>query len=118
MRNMSFAMTAEAILAQTKTVTRRLANTWRKLKPGDLVQPVRKAMGLKKGAKVEKLGPPIEVVRVDVETLWSITWEFDGAQREGFPALTNAQFCNMFMRHYGCGPDAGVRRIEFRYLEE
>ena len=47
MRNMSFAMTTEAVRNQTKTVTRRFG--WWFLKPGDMVQPVEKAMGLRKG---------------------------------------------------------------------
>jgi len=45
MRNMSFAMTTNQILAQTKTVTRRFG--WWNLKTGDVVQPVKKTMGLK-----------------------------------------------------------------------
>ena len=38
MRRMSFALTTDQILSQTKTVTRRFG--WEKLKPGDVLQPV------------------------------------------------------------------------------
>jgi len=49
-RNMSFAMTTKQVRNQTKTVTRRFG--WWFLKAGDIVQPVEKAMGLKKGEKI------------------------------------------------------------------
>lgn len=52
-RNMSFSMTTEQIRNRTKTVTRRLG--WEFLKPGDVVNAVVKAMGLKPGEKVERL---------------------------------------------------------------
>lgn len=47
MRNMSFALTTDQILAGTKTVTRRLG--WLRLQPGDHLRPVRKCMGLRPG---------------------------------------------------------------------
>ena len=50
-RNMSFAMTTEQVRNQTKTVTRRQG--WRFLNAGDILQPVVKGMGLKKGEKKE-----------------------------------------------------------------
>jgi len=53
MRNMSFAMTTDAVIARTKTVTRRTG--WKFLKRGDLIRPMRKTMGLKKGEKIEPL---------------------------------------------------------------
>lgn len=53
MRNMSFMLTPDQILNQTKTVTRRLG--WATLKPGTLVRAVRKCQGLKKGEKIEAL---------------------------------------------------------------
>ncbi len=53
---MSFRLTAEQMRARTKTVTRRLG--WSSLKPGDIVQPVEKAQGLRKGEKVVKSGGP------------------------------------------------------------
>jgi len=42
MRNMSFALTTNQVLEQTKSVTRRFG--WKFLKAGDLVQPVLKSM--------------------------------------------------------------------------
>lgn len=56
MRRMSFMLTKEQVLNQTKDVTRR--NGWAFLKPGDLIQPVEKCMGLKKGEKQVLLGGP------------------------------------------------------------
>ncbi|GAJ06145.1 unnamed protein product, partial [marine sediment metagenome] len=73
MRNMSFSLTKTHILNQTKTVTRRQG--WTFLKPGDLLQPVEKCMGLKKGERVKKLGCPIRVVSVDRQPLHLITPE-------------------------------------------
>ncbi len=59
-RNMSFSMTTAQFRARTKTVTRRLG--WWNLKPGDVIMGVEKAMGLKKGEKVKRLGR-IRIVR-------------------------------------------------------
>ena len=69
-RNMSFAMTKPQFLNRTKTVTRRLG--WGFLKPGDVVMGVEKAMGLKKGEKVRKLGL-IRIVSIRSEPLSAIT---------------------------------------------
>jgi hypothetical protein len=49
MRLMSFALTEQQILDGTKDVTRRLG--WLFLKRGDLIRPVRKCMGLKRGER-------------------------------------------------------------------
>lgn len=84
MRNMSFAFTEEAIREQRKTVTRRLG--WRFLKVGDLVQPVRKTMGLGKGGHIEKIGSPIQILRVDREPLSALGKSgFAETTKEGFP---------------------------------
>jgi len=112
MRNMSFAMTTDAILEQRKTVTRRFG--WRHLKPGELVQPVRKAMGLKKGEKVERLGSPIRIISTRREPLNAIT--ADDVVKEGFPGWMPAQFVDMLCEHYGCEPQAICTRIEFEYV--
>lgn len=64
-RNMSFAMTMPQILDETKVVTRRFG--WWFLKPGERVWAVKKAMGLKKGEKIERLRQ-IEIVSVRKET--------------------------------------------------
>lgn len=67
MRHMSFALTTEQVRARTKTVTRRVR--WLFAKPGDIVQPVVKGQGLKKGETVEKIGAPIRFVSVRREPL-------------------------------------------------
>ena len=113
MRNMSFTMTTNAVLEQRKTVTRRFG--WRNLKPGELVQPVRKAMGLRKGERVERLGPPIRIKSVRREPLNAITYE--DVEREGFPGWMPAQFVDMLCRQYRIAPDAICNRIEFEYTE-
>jgi len=115
MRNMSFAMTTDQVLDQTKTVTRRFA--WWFLKPGDVVQPVRKAMGLKKGEQIEKLGFPIRIVSASAEPLFKITQE--DVIKEGFPGWTPEQFCNFLAEKYKCDPHVAiVNRIEFEYVNE
>ena len=112
MRNMSFAMTTEQIRRQSKTITRRFG--WWFLKPGDMVQPVEKAMGLKKGEAIKKIGCPIRVVSTRSESLWSITLE--DCVREGFPELTPDGFVRMLTEHYHCLPQRVVNRIEFEYV--
>lgn len=113
MRLMSFALTKRQILDQSKTVTRRFG--WRHIKPGDLVQPVEKAMGLKKGEKPVKLGPPIRIVSMRDEMLANITE--DDCRREGFPELQPHEFVSMLSRHYKdkALSYATVNRIEFEY---
>ena len=113
MKNMSFALTKEQILNQTKTVTRRLG--WKNLKVDSLIQPVEKCMGFKKGEKVKKLGCPIRVVHVWREQLWQIQEYKDDIIREGFPDLTTYDFIKMFIGHMKCGAVDYVTRIEFDY---
>ena len=121
MRNMSFALTTEQVRNQTKTVTRRLG--WKTLKPGTLIQPVVKGMGLGKGGKVEKIGGPIRVVSVRLESLDSIRaadviagYGAPEVVREGFQLMTAQEFVAMFCRHNKCGPSTAVTRIEFKYV--
>lgn len=111
MRNMSFALTTTQVREQTKTVTRRLG--WVRLKPDTLIQPVVKGMGLRKGEKVEKIGAPIRVVRVDRVVLGDISTT--DVHREGFPELTQSQFVRMFKRTHKCRRSTVVTRIEFEY---
>jgi len=113
-RNMSFAMTTEQVRNQSKTVTRRFG--WWFLKPGDVVQPVVKGMGLKKGEKVEKIGPPIRIVSTRTEALRDMTDE--DCVREGFPEMDRVAFINVLCLHYRTvGPCTYVNRIEFEYLD-
>lgn len=112
MRNISCALTTPQILDQSKDVTRRLG--WLHLKAGDLIQPVKKCMGLKPGEKIEKLGPPVRVVSVRREALHWITP--DDCRREGFPDMTGDEFVAMFCAtHKGCMPATEITRIEFTY---
>lgn len=118
MRNMSFALTTTQVLEQTKDVTRRLG--WLHLKAGDLIQPVKKCMGLKPGEKIEKLGGPVRVVSVRREPLCWIdshdAYDQEETRREGFPQMTGAEFVAMFCAtHKGCTPDTVITRIEFAY---
>lgn len=46
-RLMSVSLTEDAVVARTKTVTRRMG--WRDLKPGDRLTLCRKVMGRKRG---------------------------------------------------------------------
>lgn len=111
MRNMSFALTTDQIRERSKTVTRRLG--WLCLRNGDLVQAVKKCMGLKPGQKLERLCV-IRVVGVTRVPLCAITPE--DCAREGFPDMTPAEFVGFFCRtHKGCTPDSIVTRIEFTY---
>lgn len=118
MANMSFALTTPQLLAQTKDVTRRMG--WLKLKPGSMIQPVKKCMGLKPGEKVEKLGKPIMVTVARREPLRAMLADLAygrfECQREGFPEMTPQQFMEMFCKtHKGCTPVSMVTRIQFAY---
>lgn len=75
MRNMSFALTEQQVLQQTKSVTRRLG--WLMLQRGHLVQPVRKGMGLRPGEKIVRLGGPIRITGVRREPLRMLTDDTD-----------------------------------------
>ena len=110
-RNMSFAMTTVQFKNKTKDVTRRFG--WWFLKPGDKIQGVEKAMGLRPGEKICPLGL-IEIVSVTSEPLDAISQS--DVIREGFPDWTPQQFIQMLVDHYKISPDKIVNRIEFKYL--
>ena len=119
MRNMSFSKTVEQMRARTKTVTRRYG--WWFLKPGDRVQAVEKAIGLKKGEKVKKICV-IEIISSHGEKLENITR--DECVREGFPSFSPSELIDLIVsmrprrRHdpYRAPIDEPVNRIEFRYV--
>jgi hypothetical protein len=122
-RNISFALTTDQIRAGTKTVTRRMG--WRNLRPGTLLQPVKKGMGLKPGEKIERLRGPIRVTRVTFEALLrmveNIDYGIEECRREGFGDHPTyrwpTEFVNFFCAsHKGCTPDSVVTRIEFEYV--
>ena len=116
MRNMSFALTTAQVQDESKTVTRRFG--WWFLKPGDMIRPVRKTMGLKKGEKIEPLLPSgrcIKVVSVRSEPLNEITKA--DCIKEGFPKFSPKDFIDMLVMHYRCLTDKAVNRIEFEYVD-
>lgn len=114
MRNMSFSMTTQQFEERTKTVTRRAG--WMKLKPGDVVMGVVKAMGLKKGEKVQKLHP-FRVKSNTIEPLTAIRNYPNDCELEGFPEMTPDEFIEMFCKHNQVKPDRIISRIEFDHLE-
>ena len=95
-----------------KTVTRRLG--WACLRIGDRVCAVRKAQGLRKGEKVERLAE-LEIVTVNTEPLNCISG--DDVEREGFLFLSRREFVYRFCAAMRCDPDTHVRRIEFRLVK-
>lgn len=113
MRNMSFALTTPQFKSRTKTVTRRIG--WRFLKAGDLVNGVKKAMGLKPGEKIESLGV-IRILNTRFEPLSEITQA--DVIKEGFPDWTPEQFIQMLVDHYKIKPEKEFNRIEFEYVKE
>ncbi len=110
-RNMSFALTTKQFKNKSKTVTRRFG--WYFLKPGDVVCGVKKAMGLKKGEKVERLGL-IRIVSTRQEPLKYITK--NDCALEGFPEMKPSDFVNMICDHYRCRAFEFVNRIEFEHI--
>ncbi len=121
---MSVSLTEDAVVAHTKTVTRRLG--WLMLKPGDRLTLCRKVMGRRKGEPLVRL-VDVEVVDVRRERLWDITDE--EIAREAVPLEhftewyadtgqpTPDAWVSWFAEHMGCAPDDLVTRIEWRYLE-
>lgn len=118
MRSISFSLTTPQFIAGTKDVTRRLG--WDKLKDGEVLRAVEKAMGLKKGEQMKPLAS-ILVVSARPERLDRMTTEprygIKECRREGFPDMVPAQFVEFFCRsHTGCFPERVVTRIEFKKL--
>jgi hypothetical protein len=119
MRRMAFSHTAPQILDRSKTVTRRTG--WRSLKPGDLIQAVEKARGLRKGERVRSLAV-LRVVNVRVERLSRLVTDAryaeDELPREGFPCWSRDEFVAMFLRVNRLASTAvAVTRIEFEYVQ-
>lgn len=119
MRNMSFALTTMQVQRQAKTVTRRLG--WARAKAGQVVQPVEKGQGLKKGEHVRLIGHPVRftsVRREPLRAMYDAAYGLREARSEGFPDMNGKQFVHMFCEHNGCTPDTVVTRIEFEYAQE
>lgn len=118
-RNISFALTTDQFLDGSKDVTRRMG--WERLKVGDKLCAVKKAMGLRKGEQIQRLGL-IEVTDVRRERLDCMTcvetYGREECRREGFPKYTPDEFIAMFCdSHKGCIPSHMVTRIEFKRIE-
>jgi hypothetical protein len=107
-RVISFMLTEPQLRAGMKDVTRRLG--WRQLRPGTELTAVRKAMGLKKGERQERIAS-IRVKSVRRERLDAI--DDDDVRREGFPDMTREEFIAFFCKANKCKPDRIVARIEF-----
>jgi len=112
---MSVALTEQAVLDRTKTVTRRLG--WRFLRPYDRLTLCRKVQGRKRADGTVE--PLVRIAEVEVltgrrELLCDIT--FDDVAREGFPNYSLRAFIQFFCLHMRCTPDTEVTRIEWRYL--
>lgn len=114
MKRMSFSMTKEQVKNQTKTVTRR--NGWLKAKPGDIIQPIEKGMGLKKGEKQVKIGPPIRILHVDREPINHIRYWPADLIKEGFDNMSVSDFMVMYCKANKCKPSDYCTRIEYEYL--
>lgn len=119
MRLISFAWTEPQLVDGSKTVTRRIVRSdrspWRRIKPGDRLRGVDKAMGLRPGQKPRTLAI-IEIVDVRLERVDAI--ELDDCAREGFPEFSPLDFVAFFIKSHGkIGPDQLVARIEFRKVE-
>ena len=115
MRNMSFLKTLGQMQFADpgpKDITSR--DGWWFLKPGDVVMAVKKAMGLKRGEKVEKLYP-IEIVSTRRYRLGDITQA--DVIREGFPNWTPEQFVDFFCHEMKCGVFQALNRIEFKRIK-
>lgn len=126
MRNMSFSLTTPQILDRSKTVTRRMG--WKSLKPGDRIRAVKKAMGLKKGEKIEQLAV-LEVVSIRREPLSQMSerafYGRDEIIAEGFQIDPTDRvkpqvraWVSWFAESHKCHADALVTRIEFKYVDE
>jgi hypothetical protein len=109
---MSFALTTDQVRNQTKTVTRRQG--WMFLGPGDVLQPVVKGMGLKKGEKVQRIGGHIRVKSVCRIPINDI--DRNDTDNEGFPDMTPREFIEMYCKANGVKPDDVCTRIEFEYV--
>lgn len=120
-RNMSFSITTEQMRNRTKTVTRRLG--WSFLKPGDVVNAVEKAMGLKPGEKIKRICQ-IRILDVRREQLADmldgVDYGFQETTLEGFPEGTDKHwpsvFVDMFCRAMKCKPETEVNRIAFEFV--
>lgn len=110
---MSFSLTKRQIANQEKTVTRRQG--WTNLKVGDIIQPIEKGMGLKKGQKQQLIGCPIIITAITSEPIEQIGIE--DVVLEGFQDMSVEQFILMYCKANKVKPSDSCRRIAFDYTE-
>jgi len=111
-RRMECRLTADAVRARTKTVTRREAVSWGFLRVGDRLQLVDRLRVA--GAELLAL---VEVTNVRLEPLFAVTP--DEVLAEGFSHGDPDAFCRMWLETHGGESSAVlVRRIEWRYIDE
>ncbi len=114
-------MTVGAVIAHSKTVTRRHVDSWTTLKPGDRLTLVEKGMGLPKGARQVVLAVVV-IVDVRIEPLALVVLPYE-LEREGCGHMLGAEFIDMWAHSHGyqritdglarlCLP---CRRIEWSY---
>lgn len=115
-RRMACSLTIDAVRARIKTETRRAANTWTTLLPGDPLVLIEKGMGLPKGSHQVELAHVV-VDDVVVERLSAIT--LDGVRREGFDPdeWTPTTWCLWWKKQHGVfiTEDPLVRVIRWYY---
>lgn len=111
---MSFMLTTEQVKNRTKTVTRRLG--WWYLQPGDILNAVEKAMGLKKGEKIKRICQ----IRVKSALLQELRLEKitqDECIKEGFPEMSPQEFIDFLCSHNKeIWHGRPIMRIEFEYV--
>jgi len=110
--NMSFVLTIDQVRDKTKTVTRRQG--WSHLKVGDTLQPVEKAMGLKKGEKVIKIGGLIKVISITKAPICGI--QKSDVIKEGFPNMLASEFVRMYCKANKVKASDYCNRIVFEYI--
>jgi hypothetical protein len=113
-RLMSVAFTEAAVVARTKTVTRRKG--WLMLKPGDRLTLCRKVMGRKKGEPLVRLAE-VEVVSVTRGPLCTAA-NLGELEREGCGHMSYGEFWERYFEPQGIASLDDVTRIEWRYLDD
>ena len=106
------AATEPAVIASTKTVTRRLG--WNHTKVGDTLTLVRKMMkGTGSSFWLDPLAE-VEVVSIHSEMLCMV---LDGDMAdEGYPSMTASDYVTAFCRRHRADPWSPVKVIRWRYL--
>jgi hypothetical protein len=100
---MSFSMTPTQIVDGSKTVTRRHADTWRTIRAGDLIVPIRKGQGLKRGERQEPLiDGRLIVTSVRLEPLASV--DYLGTSFQARARKPEAAFFAHIQEHAQCAP--------------